>query len=1786
MKIFLFAFLILLSIRNVESQFIWDNSGTPINKDTGSLSLTKIISDSNNGAIVGWIKYENNDPIIYAQRVDSTGKLLWRKDGIQISNKIYSNDFQMISDGDGGAIFTFCYDDDDIDIYAQRINRNGQTEWSNYGNTVCTEIGDQFNPQIISDGKNGAIITWEDKRSSDSDNDIYAQKLDQDGNKKWGNNGLMICNANYLQRTPVIVSDGFGGAIIAWLDLRDYPAYDAIYAQRINKNGNILWQQNGIQILDWGATVIKIKKNKSNKNEYFIAWNNPDETNKIFLQKIDSNGVKLWENKGIEVCNPSSYNFNYDFNLIINKYGECMVIWESDLDFVPSTEILGQLINNSGERMWGMKGLKIYSLLNEPNNSFFNRASITNDDSGGAYVASALNNDSHSVLKIQHIDRSGNFSWDTNGIEICNTLATGTANFFGITHDSNFRAITAWPDTRLATPSIYSQKIEASQSSINLIKPDDNSTIYTSEVKFNWSNVGADHYVLLVDDDVDFSSPEISDHHPYGVFNNYDSTEYQISGNWLTAGTQYWKVRAYYSDSSFKDSDVWSFTYNPPIEPKPVWYPLYRMYKSEDHDHFYVINDNNRQIAINSGYHDERVEGYLSIKPFDNHDMVNLYRFYDAANKCHFYTTNEAEKDSKIKEGLIYEGITGYAYGSLHEGTEELYFLNKVHNSSDQDNFYTISEFEKDNAVSAFGFTFKGVTAYVSSTGYDEKILLNAAQLIVGMGINAVNGNFSHYSKTSFNIPAKGLPLIFEHTYNSLVVPVNSAYLPLGPGWSHSYNSYIDLAYGDNKVAVVWPDGNIVEYNKNGQIFTPVYKGIYDTLIYVNDKKYEIKTKDQTIFMFEVPADTGNGYPAMLSAIKGKNDNTLTCEYEKGGKRRLLSVTGTAGRKLNFEYYSDTGRQTLLERVTDPIGRTIHFEYNENGVLTKFINAENEVTEYIYDSTSAYDHMLKKIILPKGNVITNTYNEKKLHSQNIAGLGSLTFTMNPNHTTVVNAENKKIDVFTEMNNGYQVINKIQDGLGNAIIRNYNDPENPTLPTSITDRMGNVTKYTYDKNGNVLNIQLPLNIYHSFLYDEKNDLIKYTDPLGNVTNYDYDDKGNLIRIVDPLSNTISITRREDGLINRISNPMNHVTSYSYNVYGNIETIQDPLSHTTCYNYDKASRVTSIINAKGQTITHFYTNIDLLERTVNAENGTITYDYDENGNLVSVTDPKSQATTWTYNDLDLVTSISNPLGNRKQYEYNSDGTLKSETNPKGEQLNFTYDENLRLIGISGPDITSSIQYDANGNIISATSNGKSLIFHYDPLDRVIDYTDFYGNTVSYTYDANSNIKAIEYQSGKTVSYMYDANNRLRNVSVWNGISISYAYRADGQLESISYPNGVQANYYYDEADRLIGISITKSNGDIIAKYNYTLDEIGNITSVDATEPLNYPILQEKNITLSYDAANRLQSAGSDSYVFDANGNLERQSGFQNLQFTFNSENLLTAISGDASATYVYDLFGHRRSATRNGVTRKYALDINGPMSRVLYDVDKNNNVINYYIYGLGLVARIKPDGSTEYYHYNNIGNVVAMTDQNQNVTHKYLYDPFGEVISKEETDDNPFKFVGQYGVMDEGNGLYFMRARYYDPEVGRFISEDPIWDWNLYAYAEINPIINFDPKGDYWLRYDSKLYEVATGVQIGAQIIKDASELAASYLSPWGGLVGVANNIAGAGLSQLYGNKEERNKYLLNTGKSLFSLGVGATLRYFGKINVISVKKRDMYNKILKGANFLNKITDFYNSYLIN
>ncbi|MCP3999409.1 MAG: RHS repeat-associated core domain-containing protein, partial [Gammaproteobacteria bacterium] len=299
-------------------------------------------------------------------------------------------------------------------------------------------------------------------------------------------------------------------------------------------------------------------------------------------------------------------------------------------------------------------------------------------------------------------------------------------------------------------------------------------------------------------------------------------------------------------------------------------------------------------------------------------------------------------------------------------------------------------------------------------------------------------------------------------------------------------------------------------------------------------------------------------------------------------------------------------------------------------------------------------------------------------------------------------------------------------------------------------------------------------------------------------------------------------------------------------------------------------------------------------------------------------------------------------------------------------------------------------------------------------------------------------------------------------------SYLYTHDdaGRLTSLVNYNDTTVTYGYDNAGRMTGLANKKSDNTVIASFAFTLDDNGNRTNITEDVSLS-PVPTAMDISYEYNPErNRIESAGSTGFSHDLEGQLSDKG---TKTFDFDSAHRLDTITGSSPASFTYDGANRRLSATRNGITTRYIYD---PSGNLIATADTGNQIIAYFVYGQGLLAMINPSDQTFCYHFDGNANTHALTDSSQSIINQYAYTPFGMVIGEQETVPQPFKFVGQFGVMAEPDGLYYMRARYYDANTGRFISEDPIGfdggDINLYGYVLNNPINKIDPLGlwSFW------------------------------------------------------------------------------------------------------------------------
>ena len=289
---------------NSSAALQWSADGLAVCAQASSQTFAAITSDGSGGAIITWQDFRNGSPSIYAQRINASGVVQWSTDGVAISINVNGENHPSITgDGSGGAIITwYTFRNGNNDIYSQRIDASGAVQWTANGLPVCTQASHQYYPTITSDGSSGAIITWYDDRTGNQD--IYAQRINSSGATQWTTaaaGGVNICTNTSRQDDPTITIDGTGGAIITWFDSR--AGNNDIYAQRINSSGTVQWTANGLAVCTLTSDQYSPKITSDGSSGAIITWTDARNSTyyDIYAQRINSSGAALWDADGVAI---------------------------------------------------------------------------------------------------------------------------------------------------------------------------------------------------------------------------------------------------------------------------------------------------------------------------------------------------------------------------------------------------------------------------------------------------------------------------------------------------------------------------------------------------------------------------------------------------------------------------------------------------------------------------------------------------------------------------------------------------------------------------------------------------------------------------------------------------------------------------------------------------------------------------------------------------------------------------------------------------------------------------------------------------------------------------------------------------------------------------------------------------------------------------------------------------------------------------------------------------------------------------------------------------------------------------------------------------------------------------------------------------------------------------------------------------------------------------------------------------------------------------------------------
>jgi RHS repeat-associated protein len=924
--------------------------------------------------------------------------------------------------------------------------------------------------------------------------------------------------------------------------------------------------------------------------------------------------------------------------------------------------------------------------------------------------------------------------------------------------------------------------------------------------------------------------------------------------------------------------------------------------------------------------------------------------------------------------------------------------------------------------------------------------------------VDCGTGLFSH---TVTDLSVKDvLPITLTRMYRTNDNQVHA----FGVGTELSYNmrlvSPLSSASSDEEIDLIQADGSRVQYFHAGgpacqaradcYVNTNSPTAFNGSMMWANNR--EIFLQDGTVLLF-----SPNATLPQLSSITDAHGNTVTIttsivNTETTTALPVTQVTSPNGRYIQF-FYDSFNR---IVRAVDNAGRTTSYSYDSLGRLTSATDADGYTEQYSYDPTT---NNMSVVTDKRGNTATqNTYDANGRVSQQQLADGSIW-----KFSYVLNAAGSVTQTTVTDPRGYQTQHTFNAfGYPTQTILAFGKPEQQTiittynaanLPLEFTDALGRQTVYGYDAFGDLTSITALAGTANAVTYQMTYDptfhqLTGVTDPLGHTATVTIGASGNAVAVSDALGNTSSAVYNTQGLVTSTIDPLGNATQIVYGTAGNVASITDPLNRTTQFGEDELGRLIGIIDPLGNSTQFAIDAMNRLTSITNAIGAYTGFNYDQNGNLLTVMDPRNVTQTYTYDTRNRVHTYQDPAGKIATYIFDGLSNLTTIVDRKNQTTSMTYDGINRPTLITFQDgSTIAITWDSGNRATQFVDSLNGTISRtYDGLDRLTQETSPQG-TVSYQYDAAGRRQTMSATGQSVLDYTFDNANRLTQISQ-GSTTLGFGYDSAGRRTAVTLPNGIVGMYAFDNADELTGITYA-SGATQIGTLTYSYDHAGRRTSVGGTlagfvPPAYVP-------TLAYDGTNRLTSWGGTPLTYDADGNL---TGFGSATYTWNARNQLTATSG-GSSTFAYDALGRRVSATISGTTATYLYDGLNPT------VTGGNLML-----GSGaldeIFAQVGSSTTTSYLRDGN-NSTAALTASNASIAGNYYYSPYGD-SAKTGATSSAFQYTGREN--DGATGLYYYRARYYSPQLGRFISEDPVGlggGTNYYAYAGADPISNSDPSG---------------------------------------------------------------------------------------------------------------------------
>lgn len=758
--------------------------------------------------------------------------------------------------------------------------------------------------------------------------------------------------------------------------------------------------------------------------------------------------------------------------------------------------------------------------------------------------------------------------------------------------------------------------------------------------------------------------------------------------------------------------------------------------------------------------------------------------------------------------------------------------------------------------------------------------------------------------------------------------------------------------------------------------------------------------------------------------------------YEEGRRVRVTDGYGTTEQADTYFTY-DLGT-LALEEMIDPSGQSWLYENDSAGNRTKTTDPLGRTTTVTYD---AFDQPTS-ITEPSGVITVFDYDP-----------------VNGRLESVTEADGTAVE-----------------GVVDLV---YGDLSHPEDMTEVVDARGNSWMTTYDASTGAP--------------------VSSTDPESNTTSYLYNSIGWQTGVVAPAGNAPGAT------------PADFTSTVEHDDVGRPLAVTNAEGETTTFSYDANGNLAWVEGHDGDRTTFTYNDADELVVEERPDSTTIGYTFGPSGLLDARTDAAGEDTTYTYSARGQVETSTDPLGRTTTYFHDLVGRLAAVQEPGGNCstntgcVSYTYDVAGQLTDVDYSDPATpdaSFTYDLDGLPATMTDGTGTSQWDWDERDRLVAFTDGTGTELSYGYDLVGNQTEITYPGRQTpVTRTFDQANRLTAVTDWLGQTTTFAWDPNQNLDTVTFPmlSNNEDRYHYDRADRMTGIDWTHL-GSSYASASYTrhddgllatamevglpagpssfgydqldqltdLDGIAGTFTYDAADNLTRTAA---GATQTFDAANQLTASGAVTFSYDNRGNRVAAAGPSGTTaYAYNQANQLTGVG---NIGYVYDGTGLLAARTETTVqpvlgpttnVTTSTWDRSTPIPLLLTRTDSLGFKTNI-IYGPGNkpIAEINALGLTTWLHTDQLGSIRATTNQVGLTTSTHTYSPHGTETGSTGTHQPVLGWAGEQA--DPGTNLVYLRARWYDPETGQFLTRDPIEaiTQDPYGYAGNNPINATDPTG---------------------------------------------------------------------------------------------------------------------------